>query len=354
MAHLTRGLYAAHDRTRFEVIGYSLHPGPDDQLTREIEAGCDAFHRVAEETTPALVARIRDDGIDVLVDLAGHTANARQGIFAARAAPVQATWIGVPWTTGLPSMDYALVDRGGVPAGTEGFWSEALVFMPGSCYVSTPNALGPPPARAAVGLPERGFVFCCFNNTWKIAPHIFACWMQVLTEVPDGVLWLVGASAAQKENLRARAGAAGVDPQRLVFTAVVDHETHIARYLLADLFLDTPVYNAHTTALDALWAGVPVLTCPGEIMPSRVAATFLAALGVDEGLVVPTPEAYVARAVELARNRHVLGALRERIREACRASPIFDPHRSARRLEQAYGRMWQRHADGLSPASFDL
>lgn len=354
MAHLTRRLYGAHDRAAVEVIGYSLHPGPDEPLTREIEAGCDSFHRVAGESTGTLVQRIRDDGIHVLVDLAGHTSNARQGVFAARAAPVQVTWIGVPWTTGIPNMDYALVDRGSVPAGAESLWSERLVFLPGSCYMATPNVLGPAPNRVDSGLPEDAFVFCCLNNTWKIAPAVFACWMRILVAVPDGVLWLVGASETQMANLRAAAVQAGIDPGRIVFTSVVDHETHIARYLAADLFLDTPIYNGHTTALDALWAGLPVLTCPGEIMPSRVAATLVTALGVGDELVVPNMDAYVTRAVQLAGDRSLLATLRERIRAACETSPIFDPEQHARTLERAFARMWQRHADGLPPESFEV
>ncbi len=354
MAHLTRRLYGAHDRTAVEVIGYSLHPGPDEPLTREVEAGCDAFHRVAREPTGELVQRIRDDGIQVLIDLAGHTSNARQGVFAARAAPVQVTWIGVPWTTGIPNMDYALVDRGGVPAGTEGYWSEKLVFLPGSAYTTTPNFLGPAPSRTELGLPEDAFVYCCINNTWKIEPAVFACWMRILAAVPGGVLWLVGTSETQTTNLRSAAANAGIDPARIVFAPVVDHEIHIARYLAADLFLDTPIYNGHTTALDALWAGLPVLTCPGEIMPSRVAATLVTALGVGDELVVPNMDAYVTRAVQLAGNRPLLATLRERVRAACKTSPIFDPVQHARTLERAFARMWQRHADGLPPESFEL
>jgi predicted O-linked N-acetylglucosamine transferase (SPINDLY family) len=353
IAHLTRGLYAAHDRSRVEVVGYSLHPGADEPLTREIEAGCDAFHRIAGETTTALVQRIRDDGIHVLVDLAGHTANARAGVFAARAAPVQVTWLGVPWTTGIPNMDYALVDHGGVPAGTEGWWSERLVFLPGSCYVSSSAVLGPPPARAGLGLPEDAFVFCCFNNAWKIEPAVFGCWLRVLASVPAGVLWILGVSEAQRARLRAAAARGGIDPARIVFAPVADHQAHVTRYLAADLFLDTPVYNGHTTALDALWAGLPVLSCPGEIMPSRVAATLLSVLGVQDALVVPTMEAYVARAVHLASDPALLAELRQEIRAACSTTSLFDPVRHARTLEEVFAAMWQRHEDGLPAASFE-
>jgi protein O-GlcNAc transferase len=353
LAHLTRGLYAAHDRTRVEVVGYSLYPGPDDSLTHEIEAGCDVFHRVAGEPIAELVQRIRDDGVHVLVDLAGHTANARPGVFAARAAPVQVTWLGVPWTTGIPNMDYALVDHGGVPPGTEGWWTERLAFLPGSCYVATPNPLGPAPMRAELGLPEDAFVFCCLNNTWKVAPDVFACWMTVLARVPRGVLWLVGISEEQTANLRAAAARAGIDPARIVFAPVIVHEAHLVRYLAADLFLDTPIYNGHTTVLEALWTGLPVLTCPGEIMPSRVASTLLSALDVDEWLVSPTMETYVARAVQLAGDPQVLAHLRQRIWSARTTSPLFDPSRHARTLERAFTTMWRRYADGLPPESFD-
>jgi len=353
-AHLTRELYGAHDRTQVEVIGYSLYEGPDDALTLAVEAGCDTFHRVGADSTPALVERIRTDDLDVLVDLAGHTAHARPAVFAARAAPVQVTWLGMPWTTGIANMDYAFVDRGSVPVEAERYWSEQLVFLPGSCYVASPAIMGPAPTRAACGLPEAGTVFCCLSNTWKIEPKVFACWMRILAAVPRSVLWLVGTSAGQAANLRAEAARSGIDSARLVFTTVVDHPTHLARYLVADLFLDTPIYNGHTTALDALQAGLPILTCPGEIMPSRVAATFLEVLGVADDLVVPDMEAYVQRAQALAEDPRRLTELRRRIHEARVAAPMFEPRRFAQYLERAFATMVERQSRGLPPASFDV
>lgn len=353
-AHLTRDLYGAHDRSQVEVIGYSLHDGPDDALTLAVEAGCDAFHRVAGDSTRDLVERIRADDLDVLVDLAGHTAHARPAVFAARAAPVQVTWLGMPWTTGIANMDYAFVDRGSVPVEAEHCWSEKLVFLPGSCYVASPAIIGPVPTRAACGLPEEGTVFCCLSNTWKIEPRIFACWMRILAAVPRSVLWLVGTSAGQTANLRSEVARSGIDPARLVFTTVVDHPTHLARYLVADLFLDTPIYNGHTTALDALQAGLPILTCPGEIMPSRVAATFLEVLGVADSLVVPNMEAYVQRAQALAGDPRRLADLRHRIDTARAAAPMFQPQRFAQTLERAFVAMVERQRRGLPPASFDV
>lgn len=353
-AHLTRKLYAAHDRKAVEVIGYSLFPGEDDNLTREIESGCDAFHRVAAEPITDLVRRIRSDGIDVLVDLASYTTHARPEIFAARAAPVQVTWLGVPWTTGIENMDYALVDRGSIAPDTESWWSERLVYLPGTCYVASPVTIGPAPERRSCGLPPDAFVFCCFCNTWKIEPRVFAAWMCILDAVPSGVLWMVGISPAQIAHVRAEAKRAGIDPDRIVFTPLVDHATHLARYLVADLFLDTLIYNAHTTALDALQAGLPLLTCPGEMMPSRVAANLLHVLGVGKELVAPTLEDYVARAVALAGNPGGLEDLRARIAAAKRTAAVFDPQRHARTLERAFAVMVQRSRNGEAPASFDV
>lgn len=353
-AHLTRELYGAHDRSQVEVIGYSLYEGPDDELTLAVAAGCDAFHRVAAESTGALVQRLRADDLDVLVDLAGHTAYARPSVFAARAAPVQVTWLGMPWTTGIANMDYAFVDRGSVPVEAEHYWSEQLVFLPGSCYVASPANMGPVPTRAACGLPEEGTVFCCLSNTWKIEPNVFACWMRILAAVPQSVLWLVGTSAGQTANLRSAAARSGIDPARIVFTTVVDHPTHLARYLVADLFLDTPIYNGHTTSLDALQAGLPILTCPGEIMPSRVAATFLEVLGVADALVVPDMEAYVQRAQVLAGDPRRLADLRQLIHAARAAAPMFQPKRFAQTLERAFAVMVERQRQGLPPASFDV
>lgn len=353
-AHLTRELYGAHDRSQVEVIGYSLYEGPDDALTLAVEAGCDVFHRVGADSTAALVERIRADDLDVLVDLAGHTAHARPAVFAARAAPVQVTWLGMPWTTGIANMDYAFVDRGSVPVEAERYWSEQLVFLPGSCYVASPAIMGPAPTRAACGLPEDGTVFCCLSNTWKIEPKVFACWMRILSAVPRSVLWLVGTSAEQATNLRSEAARSGIDSARLVFTTVVDHPTHLARYHVADLFLDTPIYNGHTTALDALQAGLPILTCPGEIMPSRVAATFLEVLGVADDLVVPDMEAYVQRAQALAEDPRRLADLRRRIDAARAAAPMFQPKRFAQTLERAFATMVERQRRGLPAASFDV
>ncbi|MBX9961931.1 MAG: tetratricopeptide repeat protein [Burkholderiales bacterium] len=353
-AHLTRAMYAAHDRRAVEIVAYSLHPGEEDSLTREIESGFDAFHRVASESTADLVQRIRADDIDVLVDLAGYTTNARLEIFAARAAPVQVTWLGVPWTTGIENMDYAFVDRGSIVPGTEHWWSEQLVYLPGSCYVASPVTIDTPAHRDSYGIPPNAFVFCCLCNTWKIEPRIFSAWMRILDAVPSGILWLVGTSAAQMAHIRAEAERAGIDPNRIVFASLLDSAAHLARYLVADLFLDTHVYNGHTTVLDALQAGLPVLTCPGEMMTSRVAANLLQVLGVGKELVVTDLEAYVARAVVLAENPVELKDLRSRIAAARTSSAVFDPERHARTLERAFAVMVQRSRNGEAPKSFDV
>jgi len=352
-AYLTRQLFRAHDRSRIEVFAYSLFAGDDDGYTHEIQAGCDAFRRVATESTRAIVDRIAGDRIDVLVDLAGYTAGSRPGIFNARPAPIQVTWLGFAGTTGNENIDYAIVDRISAPEGSEAHWSEQLVYLPASYYVSSPTPLEPPSLRSELGLPGDSFVFCCFNNAWKIEPTVFGCWLEILRSVPNSVLWLLGVSNAQVENLRATAAVGGIDPARLVFARIQPHARHLARVGAADLFLDTFLCNAHTTAIDTLWAGVPVLSCAGTTVPSRVCASLLNALGLDE-LVTKSHEAYVAEAIRLACEPVALAAVRAKLQAARRSASLFDPGARARSLERAFTTMWNRHEAGLPPASFEV
>lgn len=352
-AYLTRQLFREHDRSRVKVIAYSLFAGHDDEYTREIEAGCDVFHRVATQSTRDIVERIAADEIDVLVDLAGYTAESRPGIFNARPAPVQVTWLGFAGTTGNENIDYAIVDRISVPEGSEAHWSEQLVYLPGSYYFTSPTPLEPPSLRSELGLPGDSFVFCCFNNAWKIEPTVFGCWLEILRSVPNSVLWLLGVSNAQVENLQATAAAGGVDPARLVFARIQPHARHLARVGAADLFLDTFHCNAHTTAIDTLWAGVPVLSCPGTTVPSRVCTSLLNALGLDE-LVTTSHEAYVAEAIRLACKPAALATVRAKLQAARRSASLFDPGERTRSLERTFEIMWKRHQAGLLPASFEL
>jgi predicted O-linked N-acetylglucosamine transferase (SPINDLY family) len=288
------------------------------------------------------------------VDLKGYTRDARPGIFAARAAPVQVNWLGYPGTMATACMDYLLGDATVTPAEAQPHYQEALVRLPDTYQPNDrQRSIAPEvPSRAACGLPAQGFVFCCFNNSWKILPAQFTAWMRLLLALPGSVLWLIDEGAATQANLRREAAAQGVAPGRLVFAPRLPLAEHLARHALADLFLDTLPYNAHTTASDALWAGLPVLTQLGEAFAGRVAASLLRAVGLAE-LVVATADDYAALALALARDPARLAALRQRLAATRGTAPLFDTDRFARQLEAAFVIMVRRQRAGLPPAPFD-
>lgn len=352
-AHLMAGLFECHDRGRFETFAYDHGPDDGSKLRRRLKNDFEHFVAVGPLGDEALARRIADDRIDILVDLKGHTANGRLNVLALRPAPVQAHYLGYPGTTGAAFVDYLIVDRFVVPPGSEPFYSEQLVYL-ADCYQVNDRGReipGKPPTRAACGLPDRGFVFCCFNNNYKIAPDIFAIWMRLLQEVPGSVLWLLSDNPGAEDNLRRAAVAAGIAPARLVFAPRAHLSEHMARHALADLFLDTLPLNAHTTASDALWAGVPVLTCPGRSFGARVAGSLLHAAGLPE-LVVPTLAAYEAAALRLAREPQLVAGLKAKLAAARRTAPLFDTDATRRQLEAAYATMWQRWQRGEPPRSF--
>ncbi|HET9043331.1 MAG TPA: tetratricopeptide repeat protein [Burkholderiales bacterium] len=352
VAHLTVGLFERHDRERFELCGYSFGHDDGSAYRRRIAAACDRFVDLRDASFRAAAERIAADGVDVLVDLMGHTGGSRPEVFALRPAPVQATWLGYPGTTGGRYMDYLIADRIVLPEGDLAWCSEAVAWLP-DCYMPTDDAqliAARVPSRAECGLPERGVVFCAFNQTAKIDAGIFATWLRVLAAVPDAVLWLSGASAGARRNLEQAAARAGVAPARLVFAAhVAAKAEHLARHRVADLFLDTHLYNAHTTACDALWAGLPVLTCPAPAFPGRVATSLLQAVGLPE-LSVATLADYERTAIDLARAPERREELKARLARSRRATPLFDTPRFARGLEQVYEAMWVRHERGEPPA----
>jgi protein O-GlcNAc transferase len=350
VGHLIAALLPHHDRDAVAVAGYALSP-PDGSAPRaRIEAACDRFADLHAAPVAAAARRIREDGVDVLIDLGGHTRDARPGILALRPAPVQAAYLGYAGTTGADFVDYVLADRFVLPPELEPHFSEAPVRLPG-CYMAAepPGDLPEPPDRAACGLPPDGFVFCAFNRTEKVTPGMFDRWMGLLADVPGSVLWLSPAGEAATDHLRAAARNRGVDPDRLRFAGrVPEARDHLARLRHAGLFLDTRPYNAHATAVDALRAGVPVLTCPGRTFASRVAGSLLNALGLDE-LCAPDPEAYGATARRLATDPAALADLRRRLAAASGGAP-FDPAAQARHVERACRMMWDRHAAGAAPA----
>ncbi len=321
--HLAVGLFEQHDRSRFEVHAYSFGIDDGSEYRRRVAAAFEHFHELSGASPEAIAARVAADGIDVLVDLKGYTTDSRPEIFALRPAPVQISWLGYPGTMGADFIDILVADGTVVPTGADDAYSERVVRLPHSYQANDDrqSIAAEAPSRAACGLPEQGFVFACFNKHHKIEPQAFAAWMRILGAVPGSVLWLLGGHG--EAALRAAAARAGVDPSRLVFAGKLPKAAHLARHACADLFLDTFTYNAHTTASDALWAGLPVLTVPGEGFAARVGGSLLSALGMAE-LVARDAAGYEALAVALARERAPLAALRVRLREALRRAPLFD------------------------------
>jgi predicted O-linked N-acetylglucosamine transferase (SPINDLY family) len=354
VARLMAGVFEHHERARFETNAISFGPDDGGVLRARLAHAFDRFIDVQSEGAEAIARMLREMEIDIAVDLMGFTENSRPGIFAHRAAPVQVTYLGYPGTRGADYLDYLIADAIVAPPEQAAHYAEKLVHLPHS-YLPADDcrAIGERvPSRIEAGLPAEGFVFCCFNNVYKITPSIFGIWMRLLREVEKSVLWLSQADASAIRNLKREAEARGVAPDRLVFANFVKSDAeHLARLKLADLFLDTLPYNAHATASDALWAGVPVLTAPGVGFPGRVAASLLRALGMDE-LIAPSLDPYAALALQLARDPAALGRIKMKLAQHRTTHPLFDTVRFTRDLERAYVAMWERAQRGLPPESF--
>jgi protein O-GlcNAc transferase len=346
-AYLMAELFERHDRAQFDLIGYSYGPDDGSEMRARLVRAFDRMVDVRSMPHEEAARRIHDDRVDVLVDLKGYTMHARTEILALRPAPVQVSYLGFPGTTGAEFIDCLIADRFIVPAQAQPFYSERVEYLP-DCYQpnDTRRAIAErTPTRSECLLPDAGFVFCCFNNSYKIAPAIFDVWMRLLAAVPGSVLWLLEANAPARGNLRREAGARGVDPARLVFAPRKPLAEHLARHRQADLFLDTLPCNAHTTASDALWAGLPVLTCAGETFASRVAGSLLQAVGLPE-LVTASLRQYEALALALAREPRRLDELKEKLARQRLSAPLFDIAALTRNLEAAYVRIWARHCSG--------
>ncbi|HEX5863722.1 MAG TPA: tetratricopeptide repeat protein [Casimicrobiaceae bacterium] len=345
--HLSLEFWEKIDRSRLEMFAYSLRHDDDNPFLRRARAGFEHFADVSQETVEGIAQRIREDRIAILIDRNGYTLNAREGIFPLRPAPLQINCIGFPGTLGAPWYDYIFTDSFTVPEELRPFYTERPLYMPHMAFPSDTTRLppGPAPSRAACGLPESGFVFCCFSNPYKILPEVFAVWMRLLRAVPRSVVWLLETSAEAKANLRREATAAGIDPQRLVFAPVVPVSAHVARNAAADLFLDTYPYGAHTTANDALLAGLPVLTCAGETMVSRIAGSQLNAIGLPE-LITTSFADYEVLALKLATEPGLLAGYRQRLAANRASAPLFDMTRYARDFEAAMEHIWAEHRAG--------
>jgi len=342
--HLSPEFWEKIDRSRLEVFAYNLRPDDENPFQRRAKAAFEHYLDVSQESVAAIARRIREDRIAILVDRNGYTLNAREGIFALRPAPLQINCIGFPGTLGAEWYDYIFTDRFSVPEHLQRFYTERPLYMPHMAFPSDTTRLppGPPPTRAACGLPESGFVFCCFNSSYKILPEVFAIWMRLLAAVPGSVLWLLDTSAEVRSNLRGEAKRAGIDPARLIFAPVVPAGADVARNAAADLFLDSYPYGAHTTANDALLAGLPVITCAGETLASRIAGSQLNAIGLPE-LITTSFAEYEALALRLATEPGLLDGYRERLRANRYTSPLFDMARYARDFEDAMLRIWAEH-----------
>lgn len=347
-------VFELHDRSRFEIYAYAYGErqsgGMNERLRHAFEHYVDASAMSDEQAA----RHIHAQGIDIAVDLMGYTHGERLGILARRPAPIAVNYIGYPGTLCLPFIDYIVGDATLMPPELAPHYSEAIVRLP-HCYLPTdrqrPIAL--PPPRQALGLPSDAFVFCAFSGNYKISPDIFAIWLRLLAAVPGSVLWFVKGSEDASANLRAQAQQAGIDPARLVFAERTRFDQYLARYTLADLFLDTLPYNALATASDALWAGLPVLTCTGQTYVGRGATSIVRAAGLPE-LATSTLAEYEALALRLATRPAELAALRLRLQQNRAACPLHDTPAYTRHLEAAYTRMAQRWQSGQPPQSFDV
>ncbi len=333
-AYLIADVLERHDRSRFEIFAYSYGPEDDSAMRRRLRTACEHFVDIAWDTDDAAAARIRNDEIDILIDLKGYTVGDRLTIMARRPCPIQVTWLGYPGTTGVPFIDYLIADPTIVRAGEESTCVERVLRMP-HCY--QPNdrkrAVAEPLSRAAYGLPDDGFVFCCFNQPYKITPDVFAVWMRLLKHLPHSVLWLVDGGALAKRNLISAANATGVAAEQLVFAPRRPYGEHLARYRAADLALDTFPYTSHTTLSDALWCGCPTAGLTGEPFASRVSGSILSAAGLGD-LVTDSLIDYEQLALRIATNGALLERIRERVARARDQSPLFDSETFTRDLER--------------------
>ncbi|MCC6913367.1 MAG: tetratricopeptide repeat protein [Rhodospirillaceae bacterium] len=352
VGQLAVGLLEMHDRAEFEILGFSFGGDPNGPTRRRIAAACDRFFDCLGMQDAEIARLAREKQVHIAIDLNGYTALSRPGIFAAGAAPIQVNYLGYPATMGSSCHHYIIGDRVVTPPEHYDGFSECVVTMPDT-YLVTNNIKGLVPARlsarAELGIPETAFVFCCFNATFKITPDAFASWMRILAAVDDGILWLSDPGPTAKRNLRREARERGVSPDRLIFAARTIGLDYLARYRVADVFLDTFYYNAHATASEALMVGLPVVTRLGCAFAGRVAASLLSAVGMPE-LIAADTAAYERIALDLARDPSALSAVKEKLASNAVSHPLFDAKRYARNLETAFREMWARQEQGLAPA----
>ena len=359
VGHVTLRLFPAHDRARFEVHAFVTQGrrGGDPAYNKRHRQGVDFYHDLGELPSFEIARRIRNLGIDILIDLDGYMETASSAIMAFRPAPLQVYWLGHAGGLGLSFVDYLIADRLVVPPGEEGLYGESILRLPECYHVASPAPVPESsPSRVDCGLPETGFVFGAFNNTEKVDRRIFAAWMKILAAVPGSLLWLSALRniPGQIEGLRRQAAPHGIDPGRLVFAERLLHKAdHFARHRHIGLFLDTVTLNASTTALDALWAGVPLLAVGGDCFANRISNTMLTSIGIAE-MITGDLDGYVGRAIHLATHPADLAAIAARLRQNRDRMPLFDIARFARHLEAGYEAIWARYCQSEAPATIDV
>ncbi len=354
-AFLMAELFEQHDRSRFEVLGISYGEAEQSEMRFRLLKAFDQFHDVARQTDQSTATLLHELQADIVIDLKGSTYGSRPAILAHRPAPIQVNYLGYPGTMGTDRIDYIIADATVLPFDQQPYYSEKIVHLP-DCYqanASQRRVGAAVPTRRAAGLPDSGFVFCCFNNNYKITLPVFDVWARLLRAADGSVLWLLRDSSSAEANLRDAAQCRGIDPERLVFAERVEPAAHLARHPLADLFLDTLPYNAHTTASDALWMGLPVLTCLGTAFAGRVAASLLRAIGLPELVTQSLPD-YEALALKLAREPALLASFRGRLERNKLTYPLFDTRRFCHHIETAYTTMWELWQRGEQPRSFKV
>ena len=348
--HLMAQIFALHDKSRFEILAYSYGPDRQDEMRKKLLGAVDVFHDVREMNDLQIVDLARREKLDIAIDLKGFTQNERLGPFAYGLAPVQISYLGYPGTLGADFIDYIVADAVVIPGDKRPHYSEQIIYLPNT-YQPTDNTRiisDKILTRGDMGLPSNGFVFCCFNNNYKISPKEFDIWMRLLGKLESSVLWLLKSNKWAEQNLKREAEARGISSERLIFAEKVPQAEHLARQKLADLFLDTFSYNAHTTTSDALWAGLPVVTKLGEGFAARVAGSLLTAIGLPE-LITQSEEAYEALALALATDPNELAKIKSKLEANRLTQPLFDSAMYTRHLETGYQMAYDRYFTGNSP-----
>ena len=348
-AYLMAELFELHDKNKFELFAFSFGPDTQDEMRARLLLAFDHFIDVRQKSDQSVAQLSRELGIDIAIDLKGYTTGARPRIFSYRAAPIQVSYLGYPGTLGASYMDYLIADHTLIPPASQAYYSEKIAYLPNTYQVNDRSRTISSRrfSKQELGLPEKGFVFCCFNNNFKITPSMFGTWVRILNAVQGSVLWLFEDNEAAGRNLREQATLRGLDPSRLVFAPRMSLPDHLARHKAADLFLDTLPCNAHTTASDALWAGLPLITCKGEAFASRVAASLLNAIGLPE-LVTETQANYETLAIELATNPNKLKAIQEKLGRNRLTTPLFDTALFTKHIEATYSQFCERYQADFS------